>query len=787
MSLLPLRACGLALACSAVLTALSLCTFAPGASAEQVSYQQVTPVGPYDAALRVGTGISTLNDVTADGASVFFSTIGPFPGLPATGGREDIVRSSRAPDGTWSATWMSPGEGTFFESNSHGRLFEAASTDGTKVVYTSRDQLDPSRIDCGHKNEFNGGIAQDCYQRVYEYDSSTGHTSLISRAVSQPDALFDAMFASASPDLGTVAWFTPEAMTPGVADQNSSDVYITRSGSAALVSAPSGSTGSLSATPFVFTSKQASGEVISDNLGQPAGPGGETDVHQLPARNAGLVSADGSEVFFQDARQLTAGAPVTGVLENVYMRRGTTTTLLSSTAQRTLPTSAPPANAFLGAATPDGSSAFFETASQLTNGDENATVDVYRYDVSTGQVSLVSGVGATQSAAMAGTGSYFVTASADGSHVYFGSRDDLDPASAPPGEAWKLYERVGGRTRFIALVPEFANFLGENGKDETIIDSCAGIGKAFALTERSPAFGSGGCDTVATMRASADGSRLIFESAQALTPDAAGGLQCLTDNNANSEGASQTGGAPGTGCNIYSYDDATATITLLSPGASTNGAYLSRAPFPSLPSDGAITAPLDQPLLMSADGGRVFFSSKDALVPGAQSGLRNIYASSDGALTLVSPPNETSEAIYDGNSADGSQVFFHSRQSLIPGADNHGQFAIYDAQLGEPPPAGPSDPPPAPQPVASGPAQALTVNAATVATPAPVSVGAASATPPLTPAKSKSLTRAQKLTRALRACQRDRSKKRQAACKARARKRYGSPSKAKRSNRRGSR
>jgi hypothetical protein len=265
-------------------------------------------------------------------------------------------------------------------------------------------------------------------------------------------------------------------------------------------------------------------------------------------------------------------------------------------------------------------------------------------------------------------------------------------------------------------------------------------------------------------------------------PGAAGGLRCLTDSELTGringdENKVGTGGAPGTGCNIYVYDDATGAITLLSAGATTYGAFLTRLPFPTTAGTNDQTAPLGQPLLMSGDASRAFFSSRDALVPGAVPGLLNIYAWAAGALTLVSPPGETSDAVYDGNSADGSQVFFHSRQSLIPGADNHGQIAIYDAQLGDPPPAGPSDPPPAPQPVASGPAQALTVNAAAVAMPTAVSA----ATALISPKQPKPLTRAQKLSKALKACKKDRSRSKRFACEKSARKKYASKAKPRKS------
>ncbi|HEY5045290.1 MAG TPA: hypothetical protein VII53_05480 [Solirubrobacteraceae bacterium] len=716
MSSLPLRACRQALArvlgvlpC-AVLATLSMCVFAAAAPAEQISYQQVTPVGPYDSSPHyLGAyysepfGPETADYVTPDGSSVFFSSEGPFPGLPATGGRVDVFRASRTPGGGWSTTWMSPGPDTLYGESKHDRIFEAASTDGTKVIFESRDQLDPSRYECGINEQ---GANSACALRVYEYDSTTGRTTLVSRSETQTETLYDAFFASASPDLGTVSWLTPQAMTAGVEDHNSVDVYSTSAGVSALVSAQSSSTGSVSANQLLWEAER--GEYWRQ-LGGPYQPG---ELAQVPTRNAHLVSADGSEQFFQDVRQLTDGAPGPG-LENVYMRRGTTTTLISSTAQRTLATTVPPSNSFFGDATPDGRDVFFETSSQLTNGDNNETVDVYRYDVSTNTVSLVSAIGNTESSLTTGTGTYFVTASADASHVYIASRDDLDPSSAPAGNAWKLYQRAEGRTRFIALYPELEDLSGDTERGSA---QCAGVLTSIANEDGTRGFPRGGCDQVATMRTTADGSKLLFESAQPLTPGAARGLKCLTDstegNFVNSdEQLVGTGNTPGTGCNIYLYDDATQTIALLSSGATGYGAFLSRLRMPDTAGEQYWTAPLGQPLLMSSNGEQVFFSSRDALTPGAITGLLNIYRWDGGTLTLVSPSSETSDSYYGGNTTDGSQVFFSSRQSLIPDSENHGQLAIYDAQLGALPATGASDPPGTPQPLAVAPTLTLSVAA----------------------------------------------------------------------------
>jgi hypothetical protein len=125
-----------ALLVGALVGSLSVPGLLSTASAEQVTYQQVTPVGPYDAVPMTGgvAGWGYADYVTPDGSSVFFSTEGPFPGIPDTGDRLDIFRASRLSDGAWTSTWMSPGADTLYQQNTHDRYFEAASTDGTKVL-----------------------------------------------------------------------------------------------------------------------------------------------------------------------------------------------------------------------------------------------------------------------------------------------------------------------------------------------------------------------------------------------------------------------------------------------------------------------------------------------------------------------------------------------------------------------------------------------------------------------------------------------------------------------------
>jgi len=179
---------------------------------------------------------------------------------------------------------------------------------------------------------------------------------------------------------------------------------------------------------------------------------------------------------------------------------------------------------------------------------------------------------------------------------------------------------------------------------------------------------------------------------------------------------------------------------------------------------------------MSADGVRVFFDTPDPLVPQDINGKRDVYeweeqgvgscpvGHTGGCVYLVSSGAGPSESFFVDNSESGSDVFFATADELVPGDTDHG-YDIYDARVGggfpQPPVAagcfgdacqGPLGA--AMLSTAPGGSATLT-GSADIATPAP-----------------RPLTRAQKLSAALRACHARRSKKKRAICEAQALKRY---------------
>ena len=206
----------------------------------------------------------------------------------------------------------------------------------------------------------------------------------------------------------------------------------------------------------------------------------------------------------------------------------------------------------------------------------------------------------------------------------------------------------------------------------------------------------------------------------------------------------------------------------------------------------------DQPRYLS-DSGRLFFDSSDALVPQDVNGKQDVYeyeppgvgscetasqtfsSSSEGCVGLISSGTSSETSTFLEASASGGDVFFATYAQLVP-QDVDDSLDIYDASVcsqsspcsaaapASPPPCDTADscePAPTPQPQIFGPSGSATFsgagNLATVIAPA------------VTP---KTLTRAQKLAKALKVCKKKAKSKRK-GCEAAARKKYGAKKRAK--------
>lgn len=187
--------------------------------------------------------------------------------------------------------------------------------------------------------------------------------------------------------------------------------------------------------------------------------------------------------------------------------------------------------------------------------------------------------------------------------------------------------------------------------------------------------------------------------------------------------------------------------------------------------DERVSTPFHQPRSLSDDGSRLFFSSPYVLA-GVGGGSDKLFEYEDGAIQLISGAQAGSEAVFLDASASGDDVFFATRERLAP-TDTDELLDVYDARANGGLPA---------------PRQPSSCTGATCQEPLPPSPSLAMPlsalfTGPGNLLESSSkltvrLTRKQLLARALVRCGKLRSRTKQAACVARARRRYGSKHKA---------
>jgi hypothetical protein len=363
-----------------------------------------------------------------------------------------------------------------------------------------------------------------------------------------------------------------------------------------------------------------------------------------------------------------------------------------------------------------------------------------------------------------------VAISPDGSHVYFVAHGVLTRAANGQGQtardgAENLYLSQNGQTTFIATLPSSDAEQWRFGA------------KSANVTP--------------------EGRFLVFMSHGRLTPDAT-----------SRSGALQ----------VFRYDSETGELTRISigkDGFNDNGNRSSPTPCKGAgfgcSEDAGIVHGYTTHLLgvprrdptMSNDGSYVFFQSPVALTAHAlddvqiateESGdpvyAQNVYEWHAGHVSLISdgrdvsvdnaPPgvcpqgNHPSSVCLLGSDATGSNVFFTTADQLVP-EDTDTELDFYDARIctGASPCLKPV---PAPSPPCLGEAcHGIPAGTPSLLTPGTVSFNGAGNITPAPPAKQKSLTKAQKLARALASCRKryKHSRKRRTTCEKQAHRAYG--------------
>jgi hypothetical protein len=191
-----------------------------------------------------------------------------------------------------------------------------------------------------------------------------------------------------------------------------------------------------------------------------------------------------------------------------------------------------------------------------------------------------------------------------------------------------------------------------------------------------------------------------------------------------------------------------------------------------------------------SDSGQVFFDTMEKLVPADENGTWDVYEyeggeGSSAQLHLISSGKNQQPSYFEGASADGSNVFFVTFQSLLR-ADTRTDYDLYDARIGggfksqsepvQPPPCEALEAchPPLSEPPAQLAAGSAALSGAGNLAAAPGQPGVAPGQPGVKK-PAKKLTRKQQLARALKACtRRYRHKpKRRQLCERQAHTRYG--------------
>jgi hypothetical protein len=273
---------------------------------------------------------------------------------------------------------------------------------------------------------------------------------------------------------------------------------------------------------------------------------------------------------------------------------------------------------FLGAAR-DGSKILFSSEAELT-ADATPGGGIYRYDLESGELEFLTPDSGGGGPQLQGAAGFSV----DASRVYFVAGGELVAGKGQPG-GHNLYYADGNQVRFIAVLDD-ADVRDWN----SYLDPRAS-------------------------RVTPDGAHIAFQSVKPLT------------------GYDQEGHAE-----VFKWDLGSEALTCVSCGPPGSNAEGDASVIPN---------PVNQiqtgdPRGLSADGSRVFFQTSDSLSPRDVNGTRDVYAWEAGHVHLISSGTGSRDSEIVDNSADGSDVFFSTNDSLVPRDVDRGAQDIYDARIG---------------------------------------------------------------------------------------------------------
>jgi hypothetical protein len=232
---------------------------------------------------------------------------------------------------------------------------------------------------------------------------------------------------------------------------------------------------------------------------------------------------------------------------------------------------------------------------------------------------------------------------------------------------------------------------------DTRIDLYERVGTTTNLVSIGPSGGNGGFNATFA-GAAADGSRIFFHTAEKLVAadtDSQNDVYERTGATTNLLSIGPTGGNLAIGAFFDGNSDdgtrvffhTTEKLVAADTDASTDlyersGATTNRISTGTAGGNGANGAFFDG---SSGDGTRVFFSTDEALEAGDTDAFFDVYERSSGSTTKVSTGsaggNGATDAFFDGNSSDGTRVFFSTDEALET-ADTDSSYDVYERSGG---------------------------------------------------------------------------------------------------------
>jgi hypothetical protein len=575
-----------------------------------------------------------------DGNSVTYVSTGSF-GTPQGAPVGSQYLSDRGITGWTTKNITTPTNSKMYGIIGYGTPYKAFSADLSKSLFRNGDTTPVEGPPIAG--------APSGYQNYYLRDDSNGelHPILTSVPEESPSA-FNLTFADATSDLSRVFVTTPPALTPGaLASNGESNIYEWFEGGLRAVNILPNVGGGLTA-PGAFV-------------------GSLTKFNERSEDRA--ISDDGSRVFW--SREGRSG---TSSEEELFMRENGIRTVQVDASQNSL-NPEEGGHGLFWTASSDGEKVFFTDTRRLTDdssADKGGVVnleqeDLYEFNVGSGRLTDLTvdhNPGDENGASVQGV----LETSKDGSYVYFVARGVLSSeangeGAEPVSGGDNLYARHGEHTTFIAtLTPE------DNSPSPDLI----GVPHVWGLSL-----------STRTERLSPDGRYLVFMSSGRLT-----GYD-------NRDAVTQDPDEE-----VYVYDAHLNKLLCVScnpSGARPIGpSNIPAATDFRLPGNGPSAT--HQSRVLSADGSRVFFNSSDSLVPQDTNGKQDVYEYENGHAYLISGGTDPGVTVlvngssFVDASADGSNVFFITRQSLVP-QDTDQLVDLYDAREGGSPPL---PPPPLP-------------------------------------------------------------------------------------------